>query len=202
MNDNTPTSGQAKVVRLWDLPLRLFHWLLAICVAAAWGLGKFGPDIMTLHFFFGYAVAALLAFRLLWGLIGPSHARFVSFLYGPRAFFAYLRHFPERHPSYWPGHNPMGGAFVILLLVVLAVQVVTGLIADPEDYVNTGPLANLVDMEASRAALNMHDILGNLILPLTLLHVAVVLFYRIWKREDLIRPMITGFKRVRESRRE
>ncbi len=80
MRDDTAVAAadQTQLVRLWDLPLRIFHWALAACVAAAWGLGKFGPDIMTLHFLFGYAVIGLLAFRLLWGFVGPRPARFRS----------------------------------------------------------------------------------------------------------------------------
>lgn len=187
-------------VRLWDLPLRLFHWALVVCVAAAWGLGRFGPDIMAPHFWFGYAVIALLAFRLVWGLVGPRPARFASFLYGPRAFLRYLRDFTKPRPSFWPGHNPMGGVFVIVLLALLAVQAATGLIADPEDYINTGPLAGMVSTSTARAALKLHGVLGGLILPLVGLHVAVVLFYRFWKREDLIRPMITGRKQIRAGR--
>ncbi len=104
---------------------------------------------------------------------------------------------PARSPSHWPGHNPLGGLFVILLLLALAAQVATGLVADPQDYVNTGPLADAVSSRISRMALNLHDIIGNMILLMVLLHVAVVLFYRLWKRENLIRPMITGWKRIR-----
>ncbi|ABL72760.1 cytochrome b/b6 domain-containing protein [Paracoccus denitrificans] len=199
MRDDTAVAAadQTQLVRLWDLPLRIFHWALAACVAAAWGLGKFGPDIMTLHFLFGYAVIGLLAFRLLWGFVGPRPARFRSCLHGPRTVLAYLRQMPARSPSHWPGHNPLGGLFVILLLLALAAQVATGLVADPQDYVNTGPLADAVSSRISRMALNLHDIIGNMILLMVLLHVAVVLFYRLWKRENLIRPMITGWKRIR-----
>ncbi|RDD68526.1 cytochrome b/b6 domain-containing protein [Paracoccus versutus] len=192
------TSAEAThVVRLWDLPLRIFHWALAVCVAGAWGLGKFGPDVMTLHFLFGYAVIGLLAFRLLWGFVGPRPARFRSCLHGPGAVLAYLRQLPARQPSFWPGHNPLGGLFVILLLAVLAVQVAAGLVANPQDYVNTGPLAGAVSARISRLGLALHDLLGKLVLPMVLLHVAAVLFYRLWKRENLIRPMITGWKRIR-----
>ncbi len=198
MRDFSAEASQqmTQVIRLWDLPLRIFHWALVICVTSAWGLGRFGPDIMTLHFLFGYAVIGLLVFRLLWGFVGPRPARFRSCLYGPRAVFAYLRDIPARRPSYWPGHNPLGGLFVIALLVVLAAQAATGLVADPQDYVNTGPLARMVSAKISRMALNWHDILGKVIMLMVVLHVATILFYRLWKREDLIRPMIVGWKRV------
>ncbi|EEW26180.1 cytochrome b/b6 domain-containing protein [Rhodobacter ferrooxidans] len=189
-------SEPVETVVLWDPLLRVFHWALAISVAAAWGLGRFGPDQMTLHFWFGYAVIGLLAFRVLWGLFGPRRARFSSFIYGPRAVLAYLRKMGARKPSYWPGHNPMGGLFVIGLLAVLLAQVATGLIADPEDYINAGPLAGLVGTDTARTALGLHDILGNLLAAMVLLHVAVIYFYRLWKHEDLIRPMLTGRKAV------
>ncbi|KZL25946.1 cytochrome b/b6 domain-containing protein [Pseudovibrio sp. WM33] len=101
---------------VWDLPLRLFHWLFAGSVAAAWGLGKFGPDVMTLHFWFGYAVLALIAFRLIWGFIGSETARFSSFVYSPKTLFSYIAKLPKRQASNWKGHNPLGGLFVSFCL--------------------------------------------------------------------------------------
>ncbi len=207
--DAAPTSASASAsasaaraterLRLWDLPLRLFHWTLAAAVSLAWGLGKFGPDQMTLHFRVGYGVAGLLAFRLIWGLIGPRPARFATFVYGPRAFWSYLRDFGRRAPSFWRGHNPMGGAFVIALLAVLAAQVATGLMADPEDYVNTGPLAGAVGIDWARWALAMHGLLAWVLLAMVGLHVAVIGYYKRWKHEDLLTPMLTGWKTVRKD---
>ncbi|MCO8144507.1 cytochrome b/b6 domain-containing protein [Rhodovulum tesquicola] len=191
---------EIETIRVWDPLLRLFHWLLAIAVVGAWGLGKFGPNVMTLHFWFGYAVLGLLAFRLIWGFVGPEHARFGNFLYGPVSIGNYVIHMVRREPSYWRGHNPLGGFFVFVLLGVLAVHAGLGLIADPEDYVNAGPLAREVSTATSRTALAWHATLGWVVLGLVVLHVAAIGFYRKWKGEDLIRPMITGRKTVRKDR--
>lgn len=188
----TPPAVEA--VRLWDPLLRIFHWSLALCVAAAWGLGQFGPDRMTLHFFFGYAVIGLLAFRLVWAIVGPVPARFGGLLHAPRSILRYAWAMGRRQPSGWRGHNPLGGLFVIVLLGVLALQTLTGLIADPEDYMNVGPLAAHVPTALTRTALAWHAILATALLGLVALHLAAIAFYRLWKHEDLVRPMITGQK--------
>ncbi|GMG83707.1 cytochrome b/b6 domain-containing protein [Paralimibaculum aggregatum] len=188
--------------RLWDLPTRLFHWALVVLVATSWGLGEFGPDIMTLHFWSGYAICGLLAFRLVWGLVGPRPARFASFLYGPRKVLAYAAGLSRRQPSRWPGHNPLGGWAVAALLLLLVAQVATGLVADPEDFVNVGPFASAVGADLSRTATALHETLSSLILLMVALHVGVILFYRHWKREDLIGPMIHGRKAVDPSAEE
>ena len=186
-------------IRLWDLPTRLFHWALALLFATSWILGEWGPAIMTLHFWSGYAIAALLVFRLLWGLAGPRPARFSSFLRPPGEVWSYARSVLRREPSAWPGHNPMGGWWVAAVLLVLALQVLTGLVADPEDYINAGPWASSVSASVSRSALGWHHRLSTVLLALVALHLLAILFYRIWKREDLVRPMIDGAKRVRRG---
>lgn len=191
--------SQPEWVKLWDPLLRGFHWLLAALVITAWCLGQFGPDVMTLHFWCGYAVIALIAFRLIWGFVGPAPARFFHFIKGPGPVLRYMRHMGAREPSYWPGHNPMGGLSVLALLAALSAQTATGLIADPEDYINVGPLASRVSHDTATAAVGWHDRIGMIILLLVLLHVGVVLFYRFWKRENLVRPMLTGWKLVRRD---
>lgn len=193
------TTSDITRVRLWDPALRLFHWALVVCVAAAWGLGKFGPNVMTLHFYFGYAVIGLLGFRLLWGFFGPAPARFSHFFPWPRVLFAYLAQLGQRAPSYWPGHNPVGALSVFALLAVLIVQVTTGLFADPDDFINVGPLSHLAGGETVRAATKWHNLVAWAVLALVALHLAAIAFYRLWKREDLVRPMITGWKEVRKA---
>lgn len=190
-------AGRAERVRVWDPALRLFHWLLAVLVIANWLLGQFGPNVMTLHFWLGYAILALLVFRVVWGFVGPEPARFRSFLRGPGAIITYARGMFRRAPSHWPGHNPLGALSVVAMLVALLVQVATGLISDPLDYVNYGPLSDKVDSDTARKAVGWHRLGGNIIFLLVVVHLAVILFYRLWKNEDLIRPMITGWKWVR-----
>ncbi|HRO15700.1 MAG TPA: cytochrome b/b6 domain-containing protein [Paracoccus sp. (in: a-proteobacteria)] len=186
-------------IRVWDPFLRVFHWLLAFLVTASWLLGQFGPSKMTLHFWSGYAIIGLLVFRLLWGLVGPRPARFIHFIKGPRAVWTYSRRFFVREPSFWNGHNPMGALSVIAILGLLVVQVATGLVSDPDDFINVGPLADQVSRATRKAAVGWHHLGATLILILVLIHVGVVLWYRFWKREDLVRPMITGWKLVRKE---
>ncbi|MBN2905456.1 MAG: cytochrome b/b6 domain-containing protein [Rhodobacteraceae bacterium] len=201
MNDGPSTEkSDLETIRVWDPALRLFHWALTIAVVGAWGLGKFGPDVMTLHFYFGYAVLGLLGFRVIWGFVGPEHARFSNFAYGPWAILKYVFGMFSRSPSYWRGHNPLGGLFVFIILGLLAVHAATGLFADPEDYVNVGPLAGYVSAATSLAALSLHDTLSWVVLGIVVLHVAAIGFYNKWKRENLVRPMVTGRKLVRRAR--
>lgn len=183
--------------RIWDPLLRSFHWLLAAAVITTWLLAKVGPAKMTLHFWLGYFILGLLAFRLVWGFVGPPEARFAHFLRGPGAVTRYARHMFSREPSYWPGHNPLGALSVIAMLGLLAAQATSGLFIDADDYINVGPLASSVSSATRKAMLSWHHIGGTLILLLVLLHVGIILFYRFWKGEDLIRPMVNGWKEVR-----
>jgi cytochrome b len=183
-----PTSG----TMIWDPLLRIFHWSLVVVFTTSFILGKFGPADMALHFISGYLMAGLITFRWVWGLIGPQTARFSSFLRGPSAIIGYARHLGERRPSGTIGHNPLGALFVIAILVLLSLQVVTGLLADPEDYLNVGPLAGYVSTDISRKALSLHHTLTPILLALVAVHIAAIAFYKIWKREDLVRPMLTG----------
>lgn len=195
-----PASGDLVRVRVWDPFLRAFHWLLAALVVANWLLGHFGPAKMTLHFWLGYAVLGLLAFRLVWGIVGPPAARFSGFITGPRRIWIYARGLFRREPSYVAGHNPMGAWSVVAMLGVLAAQAGAGLISDPDDFLNVGPLAHLVRPSTRSAAVGWHNLGGWVILALVAVHVGIILFYRFWKREDLVRPMITGWKLVRRPR--
>ncbi|MFV0359727.1 cytochrome b/b6 domain-containing protein [Tropicimonas sp.] len=188
--------GRLRRVLLWDPAVRAFHWSLVICVAIAWYLGQFGPGIMTLHFRFGYAVIALLAFRVLWGLFGAWPARFSDFLYGPKTFFGYVRGIPVRRPSYWPGHNPLGALSVFALLAALGFQAYTGLYANPDDFINYGPLYNAENEAYAKWATGWHQAMPPVILLLVLLHVGAIVYYRYWKGENLVMAMLTGRKVV------
>lgn len=194
----SPNSEPLENVRLWDPALRLFHWALVICVVTSWGLGRFGPDIMTLHFYFGYAICALLAFRVIWGLVGPASARFIHFIYGPRTTLGYAKHMFDRKPSYWPGHNPIGALAAFALLGILIAQVATGLTSDPDDFINVGPFASWVGYDNAVIATRIHNYLANVLLALVAVHLGAIAFYKLWKREDLIKPMITGWKLVKK----
>ncbi len=181
-------------VRVWDLPTRLFHWGLVACVVGLIITGNVGGNAMVWHGRLGYAVLTLLLFRLVWGLVGGRWSRFASFLYGPSTIVAYLR--GQGRPEHRVGHNPLGMLSVLALLLILLAQVGSGLFADDE-IAFTGPLAGLVSGDWVRQATSYHKNVGKLILiALVALHLGAIAFYKLVKRESLVRPMIVGDKSV------
>lgn len=182
-------------IRVWDVPVRVFHWLVAVLVLLAWVTKEVGGEAMTYHMWIGYTVLALVLFRLIWGFVGSQHARFGDFVRGPVTVVRYVfgSSRPESVPSH--GHNPAGGWSVLALLTCLLVQAVTGLFANDEIIVE-GPLAARVGQDMSNWITTIHRYNFNVLLGLIGLHVAAVLFYLFGKRENLILPMITGRKRV------
>ena len=181
-------------VRVWDLPTRLFHWVLALTIAGSVVSAKIGGNAMVWHFRFGYVVFTLLAFRLLWGLVGGRWSRFGSFIYAPGTVWRYLRgeHRPGEHLDV--GHNPLGSFSVFALLAVLAVQVGTGLVADDE-IANLGPLNRFVSSDIGLAATGWHKQWGEwLVLGLVALHVAAITFYLLRRKTNRVRPMVLGDK--------
>lgn len=179
-------------VRVWDLPTRLFHWLLAACVIALVATAKAGA--MLWHERLGYAVLTLLLFRIVWGVVGGHWSRFASFLYAPGSVVAYLR--GRAHPDHLIGHTPLGAASVFAMLLVLAAQVGTGLVSDDE-IAFTGPLNRFISTDAGLAATSYHRAIGQwLVLGLVLLHLAAIAWYAWRKRQNLVRPMLAGDKEV------
>ena len=178
--------------RIWDLPTRCFHWLLAIAVVAMVVTAKVGGNAMVWHVRIGYLVLALLLFRVVWGLVGGHWSRFTSFLYSPRTTLQFLR---GRGPdSLAIGHSPTGSASVFALLLVLALQVASGLFSDDE-IAFTGPLARFVSGAVVGQATWYHKDVGQwLVIGLVVLHVVAVLFYLGVKKQNLIRPMLGGDK--------
>ena len=171
-------------VPIWDLPTRMFHWVLAGLVGFSWWTAETHRD--DLHIWSGVAILTLLIFRILWGFVGSSTARFANFVRGPRAVFGYLR-------GDWRGigHNPLGAISVIALLGLLIVQVGLGLISSDEDGLVEGPLAPLVSYATSDWAVDLHEDLFNVLLAFIGLHLAAILFYRL-RGKGLIGPMVTG----------
>jgi cytochrome b len=169
---------------VWDLPTRLFHWLLAGLIAFSWWSVTY--DHTQWHIWSGCGILTLLIFRLLWAFFGSSTARFSSFVRGPRTVTDYLR-------GRWRGvgHNPLGAVSVLVLLVAVAIQVGLGLIAEDEDGIYMGPLAVLVSSDTSDKARDIHSIWFYVLLALIVLHVAAILFYRA-RGKKLTMPMITG----------
>ena len=182
------------VVRVWDLPTRVFHWLLAALVIASIVSAKIGGNAMPWHFRFGYVIFTLLLFRAVWGLIGGRWSRFASFVYAPATTLRYLRGRSQVADFHDVGHSPLGALSVLALLALLAAQIATGLFADDE-ISNTGPLIKFVSGATSAAFTSWHKTFGQrLIIGLSILHVAAIVFYLVRRKNNLVRPMWTGDK--------
>ena len=184
MPRQVPGGGEALRQRVWDLPVRLVHWLLAALIAFSWW--SVHHHHTDWHIWSGCAILTLLLFRILWGFVGSSTARFSGFVRGPSAVAAYWR-------GRWNGigHNPVGALSVIALLGAVAVQVGLGLVSEDEDGIFMGPLAGLVSTETSDKARDLHELWFNVILALVALHLLAILYYRLRGRK-LTLPMVTG----------
>lgn len=180
-------------IRIWDLPTRLFHWTLAISVIAAIVTGKAGGNLIDWHGRIGILIVGLIAFRLVWGLVGSTYARFVQFIPTPAKIRAHLR--GELRTE---GHNPLGALSVLALLAVLAVQSLSGLVSN-DDISFYGPLYDIAGRELSNKLTGIHHQLSNVLIALVVLHVAAVLFYVFRKKQNLVKPMITGWKESTEG---
>jgi cytochrome b len=192
--DRQAEGRRLRPVRVWDLPTRLFHWLLALAIVGSVVTGSIGGNAMVWHFRLGYLVFGLLIFRLVWGLVGGRWSRFVSFVYSPSTVLRYLRGQERPGEHLDVGHNPLGAGSVFAMLSILAVQVGTGLIGDDE-IANVGPLNKLVDSATGVAATAWHKGYGEaIILALVALHIAAILYYRLRQKKDLIGPMLSGDK--------
>lgn len=180
-------------VRVWDLPTRVFHWLLAVCVIFSIVTAKIGGNAMDWHFRSGYLICALLLFRVIWGFVGGRWSRFSSFVRWPGATWRYLRGNHRADERFDIGHNPLGAWSVLAMLAFLIAQVSTGLFADDE-IASSGPLAKYVATATSQGLTWYHKRIGQWVLiTLFVLHiVAVVVYYR--RGRDLVRPMISGDK--------
>lgn len=192
-------AGAGLRLRIWDAPLRLFHWALVLLIGALWWTGE--ARMLDWHRLAGYAVMALVLFRLIWGFAGSSTARFTAFLRGPRAVAHYVRGIMFRRGAHGvPGHNPLGGWSVIAMLALLATQIALGLFAVDIDGLESGPFSYLVEFDTGRLAAEAHALLFDLLLILMALHVAAVAFYLIYRGDNLLAPMITGSRRWMQER--
>ena len=179
--------------RLWDGPVRVVHWALVVLLLVAW---LSAGENMTAHRWSGYAVTGLVIFRIYWGVFGSQTARFASFVKGPKAVAAYARTLASRQGVETPGHNPLGALSVVAILILLAVQASLGLFAVDIDGIESGPLSHLVDFDAGRLAAEWHELTFRALQALVALHVAAVVFYLVWKRQNLVGAMITGRRRL------
>jgi cytochrome b len=189
---------------VWDVPLRVFHWTVVLAVAGSFvthyvsgPMTSAGIDPFVWHARCGYATLVLVTFRILWGFVGPAHARFGDFVRGPVAAWTYARGLfrgtgePAAHVA---GHNPLGGWMVLALIALLLAQAVTGLFAN-DQIMNSGPLVGYVETSRSDALTTLHHRLANVIAAAVVLHVLAAAYYVFIRRENLVAAMITGYKR-------
>lgn len=196
--DMNPAQGALQREKIWDPVSRLWHWVFALAVVINWLLGRFMSfDNIHWHFYGGFSILGLLLFRLVWGFVGPAPVRFASFVPTPASVWRQLRTFFSRQPGGSPGHNPLGALSVYAMLLVVLGQAVSGLFIESDDFFEAAPLHGAVSRGFAGAMAVLHHTLPALILILVLLHVAAILFYLLWKRENLVRPMINGWKWVR-----
>ena len=185
-------SAHQKQVYVWDSFVRLFHWTLVVAFTIAY---LTEDDLLAVHVWAGYVVGALIVARLVWGMIGSRHARFSDFIYEPATTFRYVRDLilfrAERHL----GHSPGGGAMVVLLLLFLTATVVTGLVVYGGEH-QAGPLAGMFSKDTGEAIEGAHKVLANITLAFVLAHIAAVILASFAHHENLVRAMITGYKRL------
>jgi cytochrome b len=185
-----------RAVRIWDLPTRLFHWVLATCAVFSIFSAHVGGNAMAWHFRSGYMVFTLLAFRIVWGVVGGRWSRFATFTYSPRTVLRYLRGQSAAGEHHDVGHSPLGALSVFAMLALLTAQVGSGLFADDE-IANTGPLIKFVAGPTSLALTRWHKLFGQwLIVTVLLLHVGAILYYRLARHRDLVGPMLDGDKHL------
>jgi cytochrome b len=179
---------------VWDLPLRLFHWLLVLALAGCWLTHELGVEYMDWHMRLGYLVLALLIFRLFWGFAGPRYARFSDFVRGPGAVIDYAASWLRGEAGITAGHNPLGGWSVLALLAIVALQAVSGLF-NSDDILTSGPWRAAVPGDFADAMSWLHGFNFNVLLTLVALHIAAVFYYSLKLRAGLVTAMLTGRKR-------
>ncbi len=180
---------------VWDIPTRLFHWLLVILLVAQWGTAELGNDFMELHFYLGYTTLGLIVFRILWGFLGTKYAKFNDFLKGPAALWRYIKTLNQPKAPRTIGHNPVGGVFVVTVLLLVLAQAISGLFAD-DDMFYSGPYASSVSSDIQNVMQWIHHNTFNILMGLSLIHVLAILWYK-WKlKHNLTFSMIHGKKPV------
>jgi cytochrome b len=180
-----------RIVPVWDIPIRVFHWLIVALVAAAYATWRL--NWMVWHGWVGDALLALLLFRLLWGFFGGETARFSHFVASPRLAFRHLKYVLRREPDRQVGHNPAGGWMVLILLALLLAETLTGLFVG-NDIADEGPLTEIVPAWAANAIASSHAILWDALLTAIVLHILAIAGFAAIKGQNLLRPMITGTK--------
>jgi len=188
---NTEAASQQGQICVWDPFIRFFHWSIVTAFTIAYLI----ENPLTVHVWAGYAIGVLIVARVIWGFVGPGHARFSDFIYSPAASLRYLRDLIGFHAKRYLGHSPGGAAMVFTLLVFLAATVATGLVVYGGDQ-GAGPLAGMFGKDTGEAVEEVHDVIANITLTLVFFHLAGVALASFAHHENLVRAMITGLKRA------
>jgi cytochrome b len=198
---STPQNAEKKMysIRVWDIPTRIFHWLLVALVVFSFTTGKIGGNALKYHEWSGFAIIVLVVFRLVWGFMGGLQSRFITFVKGPASVIRYASSLLRGDSMRHIGHNPLGGWSIIAMLISLLIQTGTGLFAN-DDILFEGPLYGWVSKKTSDWLTHIHHLNQKVLLVLVVIHICAVLFYLIAKRENLIKPMITGTKEWHQNR--
>lgn len=196
MNNNSNQTEKKRLV--WDLPLRLFHWLLLLALATQWLTAEVLEGYNQLHSIVGYITLGLIAFRLTWGFIGSTYARFSDFLYSPKAVLAYIKDLFTVRKQQYTGHNPLGGLLVPAVLIIVGLQAVSGLFVSDEIF-HSGPYYQSINEQVTDVMEWLHHNLFDLLLVLVAFHIFAIFWYQIKLKKNLIKPMVDGHKHVSEK---
>jgi len=193
MEDTQRSNSAKRAIRVWDWPVRFFHLLIVALASVSFITGHVGGNAMRIHELSGFSILTLVLFRLVWGFVGSTHARFTAFIRGFAAARGYAATLWSGKSSFFAGHNPLGGWMVMLLLLCLLMQAGTGLFSN-DDIMIEGPLVRHISKALSDRISAIHELNSYVLAVLVSLHVAAVLYYLWRKRENLISPMLTGRK--------
>ena len=180
---------------IWDLPLRIFHWSFAVIILASWYTSEQEGELVELHMQLGFVALALIIFRVLWGIVGPKHARFSQFIPSPNALIAYLH--PTKKSRTTAGHNPLGALMVVLMISLIATQAISGLFIDDDIY-SSGPYYGSVSNTVEKLMRFLHHNIFDYMIAAIFLHLAAVAYYWRVKKQNLVLPMITGKKAAKQ----
>ena len=185
---------------VWDLPTRLFHWLIVASLLAQYATVEWLENKVQWHFYIGYFTLFLIVFRLIWGVVGTRHAKFSNFVTGPKKVFSYVKTLFNRQSEPAIGHNPLGGWFVIVMLILLAIQAISGLFMTDDIFLD-GPYRQLASEETLDLMNTLHHLAFDALLYVIALHIGAVIFYSVYKKQKLVPAMVHGSKdSVKESK--
>jgi cytochrome b len=184
---------------VWDIPVRLFHWLLVLSLFGQWLTAEVLDNFMDIHFYIGYFTLGLIIFRLLWGFFGTRYAKFSSFVAGPKAIINYLQSLSSKQKVFTTGHNPLGGLLLPAVLILVGLQAISGLFTSDE-IVTAGPYYDSANSAVQKWMQWLHHNVFDVLMGLVVIHLLAIAWYRWALKHDLITPMLTGQKVVEASK--